>query len=178
MSWKVYCLIFKAVVTFQKQSTFQQWVSPCPWGWPSLWRCPRRWGGSSTSSRTRTAGSPTSSWCLAAAPWTWAVLRGKIWFIQVTLTATRYRIWEPDSVEFHSFNSLELPVVVEHLPSGALLCLLHPKAGLDSLDNLDNVGNLDNLDSLDKLDNLDSLTKCSKSRENCSSCLHGKDLFS
>ena len=84
-------------------------------------------------------------------------------------------------MNFTHFNSLELPVVVEHLPSGALLCLLHPKAGLDSLDNLDNldnVGNLDNLDSLDKLDNLDSLTKCSKSRENCSSCLHGKDLFS
>ena len=181
MSWKVYCLIFEAVVTFKKQATFQQWVSPCPWGWPSRWRCPRRWGGSLTSSRTRTAGFPTSSWCSAAAPWMWAVtvLRSKIWLIQATLTATHYWIWEPDSVEFHSFNSLELPVVVEHLPSGALLCLLHPTAGLDNLDSLDNFTTFTTLTTWQSWQPWQPWQphKMLEPRDDCSWCPQWRDYF-
>ena len=87
----------------KKRGTFQQWGSLFLWGWPSPWRCPRRWGGSWRSTRTRTAGSPASSWCSTAVPWDRKWVRQRV-------------LWD----------SLEFPVVVENLPSRALFASLHP----------------------------------------------------
>ena len=71
---------------------------------PKKFKVPRRWGGSWKSSRTRPAGSPTSSWCSAVAPWDRNCHHAIIeWVKHKTVS-----------------NSLEFPVVVEHLPPGAL----------------------------------------------------------
>ena len=74
---------------------------------PKKFKVPRRWGGSWKSSRTRPAGSPTSSWCSAVAPWDRNCHHAIIeWVKHKTVS-----------------NSLEFPVVVEHLPPGALFCV-------------------------------------------------------